>query len=529
MNDNPKIMHMRSLKITLQALSIVSMLAFSTVFISCNDDDGDDPLPPSPRIELSSEAASLERGGDIEIGVTVTAEGGIRTLTVNGDDLTFTADPNNSAVSTAIFPITVPNDAPFEMTDYVFTVVDNRDQDASATFRLTVIGSTIDLSGTDITENTTFAAENIYIFDTLEVTNNAVLTIPAGTRLYAKSPFGPNEEEFSEFRIDEGAQLIAQGTATNPIVFSTESALNGQVSEPGDWIGVRIQGEPGVSSGSIAYVRVEYGGTDNAPFRLDNVDVSTTVNHIQSFRSGGDGFDIRGGDVNVSNIVVTDAEEISLQVRSRDAAYTGKLQFVIVNTPNILEKENSDGDEVRDFQYRTLNDGVSAEDMDLVISNLTMIGPGRDNGDLSAARIDENFNYQIYNSIIAEYSDDGIRIDYNMPNYDVEDNTIDFSYIFQIGDDPTRDDQDPDSMPLLFETDDVTYSNVIDADNTPTAAAGIGVGDYVPDATITSAFDPTTLNGTGESFFQAGSYVGAIGATDWTLGWTLNADGTPRE
>ena len=98
---------------------------------------------------------------------------------------------------------------------------------------------------------------------------------------------------------------------------------------------------------------------------------------------------------------------------------------------------------------------------------------------------------------------------------------------FQIGDQPTRDDfDDPvtgDPRPLAYETD-ALFLNTIDAANTPAAAAGIGVNDFVPDAAIMSTFDPTTLGGT----FSAGSYVGAVGTTDWTLGWTLNADGSER-
>ena len=77
---------------------------------------------------------------------------------------------------------------------------------------------------------------------------------------------------------------------------------------------------------------------------------------------------------------------------------------------------------------------------------------------------------------------------------------------------------------MIFETDAATFNNVIDAGATPAAATGIGVNDFIPDALIPSAFDPTTLTG-----FSAGTYVGAFdGTTDWTAGWSLHADGSVR-
>lgn len=375
----------------------------------------------------------------------------------------------------------------------------------------TVNGNDVKRIRGDIDENTTLMSANDYYLEgSVRVDEGTTVTIQAGTRVYAESG------KEVEFRIE--GMIDAQGTAMNPIVMTSGAALEGGTQKGEDWVGLRVNGSPGVSSGTIQYVRVEYGGFDNAAIRLNEVDALTTVSHIQSWRSGGTGFVIRGGTVNVSNLVVTDAVGVSIELRSDDTDYIGNMQFIIVENTDVIGKSG------RDFEMRRGGtDGV-------VISNLTMIGAGKNAGtnadgdDLNAMRIGDSEPYKIYNSLIAEYSNDGIRIDYDVPGYDIGANIIDFCYIFQIGDDPTRDDQDPDSMSLPFETDAGTYSNVIDADNTPAAAAGIGVSNFVPDATITSSFDPTTLS----NFFQAGSYVGAIGASDWTTGWVLNADGSTR-
>ena len=136
------------------------------------------------------------------------------------------------------------------------------------------------------------------------------------------------------------------------------------------------------------------------------------------------------------------------------------------------------------------------------MSNVTILGSGSDtpDGDVSAVRVrDDAGGIKLYNFIIAEYSDDGIRQD---DVDDISDLDGDFvlanSFVFQIGVQPTRDDfDDPvtgDPRPLAYETD-ALFLNTIDAANTPAAAAGIGVNDFVPDAAIMSTFDPTTLGG----------------------------------
>jgi len=166
-----------------------------------------------------------------------------------------------------------------------------------------------------------------------------------------------------------------------------------------------------------------------------------------------------------------------------------------------------------------------------------MIGAGRDaldgedNLDQSAIRLrSDTEGFRIFNALIAEYAEDGLRLDATESNIgdfvtDMEgDFVLAHSYVVRIGDDFTRDDSDPSSMPLPFETDKETWVNVIERD-LPAAATGIGVNDFVPDAAIASSFDPSTLSG----IFQASTFVGAIDpANDWTLGWVLNADGSVR-
>ena len=362
----------------------------------------------------------------------------------------------------------------------------------------------------NITEDVTFMAVNdYYLSGQVEVSSGATLTIEPGTIVYAESGIT------TQLEIDDSGVLIADASSTDAIVFTSGAALEGGTQEPGDWAGIRMEGREGVNSGILNYVRIEYGGDDDAALRLNEIDAATTIDFVQVFKSVDIGLEARGGNVNMSHIFVSEAGNISINFRSE--AYTGNLQYVIIQSSTFNEKED------RDFQAR--------DDADFVVSNLTMIGSGQNTtpDDLSAVRIRDNAaGMKFYNTLIAEYNNDGFRFDPVGVNTALDgDFVLANSYIFRIGDDPTRDDSDPENLPLIFETDAATYSNTIPADQdiVPAEAVGIGVADFVPDSEITTgAFDPTTLGAP----FQAGTFVGAIGPTDWTLGWTLNADGTPR-
>ncbi len=379
----------------------------------------------------------------------------------------------------------------------------------------------VDVNGTsvkrvrgNITADETFMSSNNYwLGGEVEVSDGATLTIQAGTTIYAE----PGIE--AALDIDDSGSIMATGTAVDPIVFTSGAAIDGGTPEAGDWAFVQIGGADGVNSGTFQYVRIEYGGEGEVPaFELDLVDASTTISHVQVFESSDQGIEVNGGNVHLSHIVVTSAADISIEFDDDDdVGFTGSMQYAIIESSEILTKGGRDL-EIRDNSNPTL-------------ANLTLLGSGRDtpDGDISGVRIRSSAaGLKFYNMIIAEYSDDGFRQD-NVSNIsDINgSDVVAHSFIFRILDQPTRDDNDDPVTgkpgPLDYETDG-GFMNTVDADNTPVAAAGIGVADFVPDALITSGFDPTTLG----SAFGAGTYIGAIGSMDWTVGWTLNADGTVR-
>src|SRR5690606_31920602 len=71
----------------------------------------------------------------------------------------------------------------------------------------------------DITENVTWTKENIYILDGyVGVKEGATLTIEPGTIVKGEDGRGTNA---SALIVDRGSKLIANGTADEPIIFTS--------------------------------------------------------------------------------------------------------------------------------------------------------------------------------------------------------------------------------------------------------------------------------------------------------------------
>jgi hypothetical protein len=113
----------------------------------------------------------------------------------------------------------------------------------------------------NITVNTKLFKKNVYVLQgNVYVTNNAVLTIEAGTVIIG------DFESKASLIITKGASIIADGLETDPIVFTS----NRSVKKAGDWGGIIILGEaPTNKFGNVSSVNFDsdvslttYGGTN---------------------------------------------------------------------------------------------------------------------------------------------------------------------------------------------------------------------------------------------------------------------------
>jgi hypothetical protein len=187
---------------------------------------------------------------------------------------------------------------------------------------INVPSSTI-LNG-NITTTTTLTSDKTWTLKGyVYVTDGAKLIIQPGTTIVS------DIAEKGALIIERGAQILAEGTATKPIVF-TSGKIVGERS-PGDWGGVVILGkattnrtsEPTIeggigrpyggtndldNSGIVKYVRIEYAGIAAMPnseinaLTLGAVGSGTIIENVQTIYANDDAFEFFGGTVNAKNL-----------------------------------------------------------------------------------------------------------------------------------------------------------------------------------------------------------------------------------
>jgi len=195
-------------------------------------------------------------------------------------------------------------------------------------------GQTIFLSGT-YTENLTLDPINTYkVNGSLIMASGTTLAIPAGMTINALAT-GANVY----IAISQGAKIMANGTANEPIVLTSDASS----PAAGDWGGLIILGKAPINSvsgdatstseiaslpfggndaaddsGSISYLRVEYSGgaadgqSENNGLSFYGVGSGTFVSHVESFEGKDDGFEFFGGTVNVDHIVAINNQDDSI-------------------------------------------------------------------------------------------------------------------------------------------------------------------------------------------------------------------------
>lgn len=244
------------------------------------------------------------------------------------------------------------------------------------------------------TENLTLTSDNEYLITgPLLMTAGTVLTIAPSTVVKVE-PVGVS----AYIAILQGAQIQASGTASNPIVFTS----NATSPESGDWGGIVICGNapinttadgstdtattevgglsyggnvPNDDSGSLQYVRLEYvGGAIDGNAELNGLSLyavgnGTTIDYVQIYKGSDDGFEFFGGTVDASHLVVTDAEDDSIDWTE---GYTGTLtDLYIVQNAGI---NHDSGFEMDGFNTDFSNEGGYFSSP--TVTNVTVIGDG---------------------------------------------------------------------------------------------------------------------------------------------------------
>lgn len=393
------------------------------------------------------------------------------------------------------------------------------------------------------------------------VTNNATLTIDAGTKIVS------NKDSAGVLVIYRGAKINAVGTASEPIVFTSAEAN----PQPGDLGGVIIAGqatgngnhaviEGGVdaafsafggtndadNSGIFKYVRIEYGGKAVNPgdevngLSLYGVGSGTTIDYVQVVRGLDDAFEFFGGTVNCKHLIAYNSADDDYDM---DDGYRGKIQFAVsIKDPKFTDNKGTTGDVSNNFELDNVNPGngflLSRAPVSFpVMSNFSVIGPNNAAGTSTDygwnMRWRRGAKFILANSVVLGGQKGGLRLQ--------EDSTIAYyargasafynSLLNSVTN--TVDVQTGLTIP------GVTYNVTSISDLTTgtykstflAAAADAKLGDPFNNTApnlkpqtgsplLTGAlFDFGTLS---DSFFEKVSYRGAFdGTNDWTSGWAV--------
>ncbi|HKE90878.1 MAG TPA: hypothetical protein VKB45_11095 [Gemmatimonadales bacterium] len=202
----------------------------------------------------------------------------------------------------------------------------------------------------------TFFRDTVYeLHGTVIVPGSVTLTIEAGTQVEG------DVATRGALAVQRGGRLHAVGTRLQPVVFTCTAAAK----SPGCWGGIILNGAsllnngsgttgidigcpekvaPGNagtyggcrvqdSSGTLRYVRIEYGGmmppggSATAGLLLLGVGTGTVIDSIQVHGSGGDGVFLSGGTADLRNVFITGSTAAGLRW---DDGWVGRVQFLAV-------------------------------------------------------------------------------------------------------------------------------------------------------------------------------------------------------
>lgn len=262
----------------------------------------------------------------------------------------------------------------------------------------------------DISTNTSISGV-VYLDGFVHVKNNAVLTIAPGTVIRCKMTDASLTP--GTLIITRGAKIMAQGTASQPIVFtSIQSVATGR--NPGDWGGLILCGNgvintggistnPNVSkiegfvtvdplryyggtndadnSGVLSYVRIEFAGVALDPLQsnseingltMGGIGSGTQIDHIQVSFSGDDSYEWFGGTVDAKYLIAYRGTDDDFDT---DFGYRGRVQFGLgVKDPDIWDVISGGQSNGFECDNTGTSPYLALPLTKAVFSNMTMIG-----------------------------------------------------------------------------------------------------------------------------------------------------------
>ncbi len=396
---------------------------------------------------------------------------------------------------------------------------------------------TVILQG-EISQDFNMTADEIYeLQGGVSVLDGVTLTIEAGTKIIAGNTGGV----FSYLAIEQGATIMAEGTASQPIVFTSNQCT----PNAGDWGGLLLAGRAPINRGTVAttevanltyggtdatdnsgvlrYVRLEYTGgkiNDDAEYNglsLYGVGNGTTLEYIQTFNGNDDGIEFFGGTVNLKYALVTGAGDDSFDWTD---GWVGNGQFWIAQQTSVAGDKGIEADNLSATPD-------AAPFSNPTLSNITLIGADDGDGENKGIEFRAGTKVTLYNAIITSFPGKGIEVDDDQTLINLNASAVIVRN--SIIDNPKSFDLDHGGATVDL-ADFTTFNNfTIDGAGDPFNSTGTAVpadfkisgfrGTYQYTTAIDGVdnFDPSTLN----SFFDPANYAGALQEGDnWTSDWT---------
>lgn len=435
-------------------------------------------------------------------------------------------------------------------------------------------GETVEVSG-EITASTTWTKDKTYVLKShVFVKDGATLKIEAGTQVLGTLG--------SSLVITTSGQIDAQGTAQEPIVFTSARPVGMRKSK--DWGGVVLLGLAKINAGNgtqpiegfpanearvlyggnddthdcgtLKYVRIEFAGFEIAPGKeINSLTVGgcgsgTTLDYVQTHLGADDGVEFFGGTANLKHAVITQANDDGLDW---DFGWTGKVQFLIVQQSkangNAAFEADGNGSAPAAMPYSNPT-----------IYNATLVGsgPGAANDAQFGMVLRRNTRAAMYNFIVMSFLTNVIDIagpesveaahsgalfvkNSLFFGNETQDQMTSCAYLGGAmapvwggcDDAPTETSKDKmesratsavtnQTPATLVERDffmQPSMHNRFGVDPMLGAPASLTAPDFKPapgSPALTDAATPPS-----DGFFDPdATFVGAIGATDWTAGWT---------
>lgn len=362
----------------------------------------------------------------------------------------------------------------------------------------------------DITENMTLeTGKNYTLNGGIHVKAGATLTIQPGVTITAK-----HDGTVDYILVEQGAKIDAQGTASQPIVMTSEK------KEAGAWGGLHICGyahtnngsgsseignapyggdNDADNSGTLKYIRLEYTGYafdeehEANGVSFYGVGSGTTVEHLQAYKGSDDGFEFFGGSVNVKYLVATSCSDDSFDWTE---GWNGKAQFLVA----YQEGETSLGYDC-DCLMECDNNGTNFAATPVahpVIANATLIGNG---GEAQGVRLRAGTEVELYNTIITG-KDRVLTVETDETENALKNGTSKLEYVAIDGEISSK-------QGIYTNADFIQATGNLDNQTFTWSNKYVGTLDGGKDLSA-------------DSFFTSTDYKGAVkSGEDWTEGWTL--------